>query len=52
MFEKEVKFLDFGDFRLWKRFVEIGKGISKGVNSLMTNCFKHKKERKGAYRFF
>lgn len=52
MFESEVRFVSFGDKRLWKRFLSVGSAISKKMHSILTCCFDNKADRDGAYRFF
>jgi hypothetical protein len=47
-----VSFYNFGDVRLWGRFLLIKEEISKNMNSVITRCFTKKRDRAGAYRFF
>lgn len=52
MFYQEVSQYDFGDKRLWNRFLKVYEEICTNMSSIITVCFSTKASREGAYRFF
>lgn len=52
MLDQEFTLYDFGDKRLWGRFLNVYEEICGRMSSIMTVCFSTKASREGAYRFF